>query len=456
MRSRSSFGMSAGPAPDRFLVGLATLTLLAEVAEQEPLVCVLDDAQWLDQATVRILGFVGRRLLAERIAIVCAVRTGVGDDVLDGLPELPLRGLGDADSRALLEGSVRGPLDAAVRDQIISESRGNPLALIELPRTWNVADLAGGFGLPVSRPRGTSTIEQSYVRRLLGLPPNARLLVLAAAAEPLGDPVLLYRAAKTLGLDAASADPAVDAGLLHVGGGVEFAHPLVRSAAYRSADADDRHRVHRALAEATDPERDPDRRAWHLARATLGPDEEVAAELERSASRAQARGGLAAAAAFLERATELTPEPEARARRALAAAQSKHLAGAPEAALRLLAIARAGPLERARRCPRAAPASPDLVRHHPRPGCAPAAARHRPAARVAGSGAGARDVPRGVRGGGLRGTAGAERRRPRDRGGGARGGVGRPPRPPARAPATSSSTASRISRPMDTRPGSPG
>ena len=339
------FGLSAGPAPDRFLVGLATLTLFAEVAERQPLVCIVDDAQWLDQASGQIIGFVARRLLAERIALVCAARTGIGEDALVGLPELSIRGLGDSDALALLLDNVHGPLDAAVCEQIITESHGNPLALLELPRTWNAAELAGGFGLPTSQPV-VSKIEESYAKRLLLLPAETQLLVLAAAAEPLGDPVLLHRAAATLGLEMTAAGPAVDAALLKVDGRrVEFAHPLVRSAAYRSAAADDRHRVHRALAEATDPERDPDRRAWHRAHGTPASDEDIAAELERSAGRAQGRGGLAAAAAFLERAAELTPEPARRARRALAAAQSKHRAGAPDAALRLLALAEAGPLD---------------------------------------------------------------------------------------------------------------
>jgi DNA-binding CsgD family transcriptional regulator len=337
------FGRSAGPPPDRFMVGLATLTLLAEAAERQPLLCIVDDAQWLDEASLGLLAFVARRLLAERIAIVCAVRTGAAGGVLTGLPELPVAGLGDRDARALLLDHVTGPLDDAVCDQIITESRGNPLALMELPRTWNVADLAGGFGLPAGQA-AAGRVETSYARRLQRLPPDTRLLVLAAAAEPVGDPVLLYRAAQALGLPVSAADPAADAGLLDVRGRVEFAHPLVRSAAYRSASTDDRHRVHRALAEATDPDTDPDRRAWHRARATLGPDEGVAADLEGSAGRAQARGGLAAAAAFLERAAALTPDPARRADRALAAAEAKHLAGAPEAATRLLSLARAGPL----------------------------------------------------------------------------------------------------------------
>jgi len=341
---KTVFGLSEGPAPDRFLVGLATLTLVAEVAEHQPLVCIVEDAQWLDHASAQVLGFVARRLLAERIALVCAARTGVGDDVLAGLPELPIRGLGDSDARALLLDNVYGPLDAAVCDQIVSESHGNALALLELPRTWNATALAGGFGLPGSQPVA-GKIEQSYARRLRLLPAETQLLILAAAAEPLGDPMLFYRAAETLGLDMAAASPAVDAGLLQVGRRVEFAHPLVRSAAYRSATADDRHRVHRTLAEATDAETDPDRRAWHRAQATPGPGEEVAAELERSAGRAQARGGVAAAAAFLQRAVALTVDPARRTERALAAAQASFQAGAFDAALALLATVEAGALD---------------------------------------------------------------------------------------------------------------
>jgi len=264
------FGRSAGPVPGRFQVGLATLTLVAEVAEQQPLACLVDDGQWLDRASAQVLGFVARRLLAEPIAVVCAARTGAGDDVLAELPELPVPALGDSDARALLLANVPGPLDAAVCDQIIKESHGNPLALLELPRTWNAAGLAGGFGLPGGHPVA-GKIEQSYIRRLQLLPSDTRLLVLTAAAEPLGDLVLLHRAAGTLGIDLAAAGPAQDGGLLKLGGRVEFSHPLVRSAAYRSAAAADRHRVHRALADATVAETNPDRRAWHRARATPGP-----------------------------------------------------------------------------------------------------------------------------------------------------------------------------------------
>ena len=272
----AAFGLREGDAPDRFLVGLATLTLLAEVAEAQPLVCIVDDAQWLDHASAQILGFVARRLLAEQIALVGAARTGVGDDVLAGLPELPIRGLGDRDARALLLDNLYGPLDAAVCDQIIGESHGNPLALLELPRTWNMAALAGGFGLPGSQPVA-GKIEQSYARRLGLLPPDTQLLVLAAAAEPVGDPVPVWRAAERLGVGVEAAAPLEAAGLVEFGGRVRFRHPLVRSAVYRSASPEARHRVHGALADATDPDLEPDRRAWHRAHATLALDEDVAA-----------------------------------------------------------------------------------------------------------------------------------------------------------------------------------
>ena len=342
------FGLDLGAAPDRFLVGLATLSLLTDAAEQQPLVCIVDDAQWLDQASAQILGFVARRLLAERVALVCAARPGTGDNPLAGLPELSIHGLGHSDARALLLDNIYGPLDAAVCDQIITESHGNPLALLELPRTWSAADLAGGFGLPGSQ-LVPGKIEQSYIRRLRLLPSATQLLVLTGAAEPIGDPLLLRRAAETLGIDMAAASPAVDAGLFHVGGRVEFAHPLVRSATYRSAVVEDRRRVHRALAETTDADTDPDRRAWHRARATPRPEEEVAAELEHSAGRAQARGGLSAAAAFLTRAAALTPDPARRVQRALHAAFANVQAGIFDIARTLIATASEGPVDEAQR-----------------------------------------------------------------------------------------------------------
>jgi DNA-binding NarL/FixJ family response regulator len=344
------FGLTFGPPPDRFLVGLATLSLLAEAAESGPLACIVDDAQWLDRASGQVLAFVSRRLDAERVALVCAARTGRGDDALIDLPTLPVGGLSGPDARTLLLSNLHAPLDSAVTARIVAESQGNPLALLELPRTWTAAALAGGFTQP-GAGRITGRIEHSYVRRLRDLPADTQLLALTAAADPLGDPLLLRRAADELGLDITSVEPAVDAGLLRLGGRVAFAHPLVRSATYRTATTADRRRAHHALAAATDAATDPDRHAWHRACAAPLPDEDVADELERSADRAQTRGGFAAAAAFLTRATELTPDPGRRTGRAVAAALANLRAGAFDTARTLLSVAEAGsadPLQLAR------------------------------------------------------------------------------------------------------------
>jgi DNA-binding CsgD family transcriptional regulator len=342
----TAFGLSSGESPDRFLVGLAALTLLSDIAEERPLLCVVDDAQWLDRASAQALAFVARRLRAEAVAVVFSERESSRE--LAGLPELAVGGLADDDARALLESVVTGPLDERVRDRIVAETHGNPLALMELPHGLTHAELAGGFGLSTGSPL-SGQIEESFRRRLRGLPPTSRELLLIAAAEPVGDPLTVWRAAELLGVGAQAAGPASRAGLGEFGARVRFRHPLVRSAVYRSSSLDDRLRAHRGLAEATDPETDPDRRAWHLAHATPALDETVAAELEESAGRAQARGGLAAAAAFLRRAPPLTPEPEPRARRALAAARCSHEAGAPDSALELLAMAEAGPLDELQR-----------------------------------------------------------------------------------------------------------
>ena len=340
------FGMSAGAAPDRFLVGLAVLSLFAAVAEERPLLCVVDDAQWLDQTSGQTLAFVARRLLAEPVGIVFGAREPGGE--LRHVPELEVQGVHNGDARALLSSAVRFKLDEAVRDRIVAETRGNPLALLELPHGLTPAQLAGGFGL-LGAQALTGRIEESFVRRLELLSDNARRLLLVAAAEPVGDPQLLWRAAERLGIGPADAEAAEAEGLLAIGGRVTFRHPLVRSAMYRSVAAEDRRAVHLALAEATDRETDPDRRAWHLAAATAEPDEQVALELERSAGRAQARGGLAAAAAFLRRAVVLTKDPARRAVRALAAAQASLQAGEFDAALGLAATAGAGPLDESQR-----------------------------------------------------------------------------------------------------------
>jgi DNA-binding CsgD family transcriptional regulator len=349
------FGLSAGAAPDRFLVGLGVLSLFSEMSEERPLLCLVDDAQWLDQSSALTLAFVARRLLAERVGIVFAARQPGAE--LQHLPELEVHGLSDRDARALLGSAVRFRLDERVRERIIAEARGNPLALLELPRGLTAMQLAGGFGL-VGGQSLPGRIEESFAQRLTALSDEARRLLLVAAAEPVGDPLLLWRAAERLGIGPVAARGAEVEGLLAIGDRVTFRHPLVRSAIYRSAAGDERRAVHRVLAEVTEERVDPDRRAWHLAAAAAGPDEQVASELERSAGRAQARGGVAAAAAFLQRAVALTEDPALRAERALAAADASLQAGAFDAALGLVATAEAGRLREFQR------ARADLLRGH--------------------------------------------------------------------------------------------
>jgi DNA-binding CsgD family transcriptional regulator len=339
----TALGLQDGDPPDRFLVGLAVLGMLADLAEERPLVCVVDDTHWLDAASAQALAFVARRLQAESVGLVFAVREPADDAHLAGLPDLAVAGLDDRDAILLLDSVLAGPLDERVRDRIVAETRGNPLALLELPRGRSPVELAGGFDL-ADEPALAGRIEQTFRDRVSPLPSPTRRLLLIAAAEPAGDPLIVWKAADALGIEAGAAAPATDAGLVELGAQVRFRHPLVRSAVYGGATPEERQLAHRTLADVTDADTDPDRRAWHLAQATTGLDEEVAAELERSAVRARARGGLAAYAAFRERAAELTPDPELRPVRLLAAAQGKHQAGAPDAALRLLAAARSGPL----------------------------------------------------------------------------------------------------------------
>jgi hypothetical protein len=336
---RTAFAISPGPAPDRFFVALAVLGLLSDAVEEQPLICLVDDEQWLDRASAQGLGFVARRLGAESVGFVLAAREPSDD--ISGLPELVIEGLDDDDARALLDAALTAPLDARVRDQIVSETRGNPLALLELARSSTPAELAGGFGVPGGVPLSAS-IEERFRRRLEALPPESRRLVQVAAADAVGDAGLVWQAAERLGISPEAATPAVESGLVEFGTRVRFRHPLVRSAAYRSASQEERQDAHGALAAVTDPDTDPDRHAWHRAQATPGPNEDVASELERSAGRAQGRGGLAAAAAFLERAAMLTPEPGCRAQRVLAAARAKREAGALDAALGLLVAVDAG------------------------------------------------------------------------------------------------------------------
>lgn len=344
---RTAFGLQLGDVPDRFLVGLSALSLLAGHAGDQPLLCIVDDAQWLDSVSAQTLQFVARRLVAESILLILAVREPSTREVLPGLPELVLRGLTERESRQLLDSVVAGPIDHRVRDRIVAETRGNPLALLELPRGLTDVELAGGFAEPDVRPL-SGQIESGFVRRIGSLPEETQQLLVLAAAEPVGDVTLIRRAGERLEI---SVDAAVmnaeAAGLIMFGTWARFRHPLVRSAAYRAVGVADRRRVHQALADVIDAEVDPDRRAWHMAGAVAGPDEGVAAELERSATRARARGGIAAAAAFLERSTELTPDPARRGGRALAAARAKFQAGAFEAARELVQTAELSCLDEA-------------------------------------------------------------------------------------------------------------
>jgi RNA polymerase sigma factor (sigma-70 family) len=337
----TSLGLSAGPAPDRLLIGLAVLSMFSDAAEAQPLVCLVDDVQWLDRASAQVLAFVARRLVAESVGLIAASR--MPDPDMKMLSTLEVKGLKENDARALLDAALTAPLDERVRDRLIAETRGNPLALLEWPRYLTMQELAGGFGLP-GAAHLSAAMEEGYRRSIQPFPSQTRNLLLLAAAEPLGDPALLWRAAARLGIGTDAATPAIEGGVAEFGTLVRFRHPLARSAAYRSAPLRARQQVHRALAEVTDPELDPDRRAWHRAQAAPGPDEDVAAELERSAGRARARGGLAAAAAFHERATMLTVDPAHRAERALTAASAKVDAGAFDSAVDLLATAERGPL----------------------------------------------------------------------------------------------------------------
>ncbi|MBB2991404.1 DNA-binding CsgD family transcriptional regulator [Mycolicibacterium iranicum] len=338
-----AFGYGAGPVPDRFLVGLAVLSLLAAASAENPVLCIIDDAQWLDQVSLQTLAFVARRLLAERVAMVFALREG-HPDVLAGLPEHTVTGLSDAAARELLESVMIGGIDPLVRDRIVAETRGVPLALIDVPRSVSAAELTGGFWIS-GRRSSTAAIEDGFIARIQALPGPTRQLLLVAAAEPIGDAALFLRAAAQLAVPVEALGPAEDAGLIEFGARMRFNHPLMRSAAYRAADLSERRAAHRALAEATDPQADPDRRAWHAANAAVGPDDAVAADLEASADRAQRRGGIAAAASFLERAAVLTLDPKLRGSRAIAAAQAKREAAAPDSAYALLSITDSAPLD---------------------------------------------------------------------------------------------------------------
>ena len=332
MRLRLRSDSAPGQVPNPFLVGLAVLGLLSEAAEERPLLCIVDDAQWLDRASAGALAFVARRLLAEEIALLFATREQ--GDMLAGLPELHVEPLRHRDARALLESALTVRLDERVLDRIVVETRGNPLALLELPRGLTPTQLAGGFGLPRCPCRPESRKASCDVWRRFHMMPGAccslRPPTQRAIRRCCGG--RLSGSASPSRLDTRSNRKTCSPPVREW---YSVIHSFARLSTARPG-APERREVHRALAEATDPEIDPDRRAWHRAQAAAMPDEEVAAELERSAARAQARGGFAAAAAFLERAVALTPEASRRAKRALAAAQMKFQAGALDDALGLL------------------------------------------------------------------------------------------------------------------------
>lgn len=336
-----AFGLSEGAAPDRFVIGLAVLGLLSHAAAAQPLICLVDDQQWLDRCSAQVLGFVARRLGAESVGMIFATREPAEDG--EKLAQLEVAGLSEAEAGELLDAVLTVPIDKRVREQIIAETRGNPLALLELPRELTPSQLAGGFNLPGAMPI-SGRVEDSFHRRVLALPAETRALLLLVAADPTGDPALMSRAAALAGIAPEAAGPAREAQLAEFGTRPRFRHPLARSAAYRAATDEERRAAHRALAQATDRQVDPDRRAWHRAQGCAGPDEEVAAELESSATRARARGGLAGAAAFLARAATLTQDPETRAERALAAAQANLQAGCLDAARELLTMLETAPL----------------------------------------------------------------------------------------------------------------
>jgi len=329
-----ALGGLAGAAPDRFLVSLGALGLLSDLAGERPLLCLIDDAQWIDRESLQALAFVARRTEADSFALVFSTRIPL--DELAGIPRVVVQGLAEPDARDLLASVVPGRLDPRVRDRIVAETHGNPLALLELPHGLSPDQLAGGFGLP--DPEGLpGRIEEGFLRRVRAFPVATQRVLLLVAADPVGDVPVLRRAARALGISLdEDAGPAEIDGLISIAGQVRFRHPLVRSAIYRTAAPGDRRKAHAALAGSVEADQDRDRRAWHRAHGTTFPNDEVAAELEGSADRANSRGGPAAAAAFLELAANLTSDPGRRARLRIASAESKYDAGALRQASALL------------------------------------------------------------------------------------------------------------------------
>ncbi len=337
----SAFGLVPGPPPDRFLVGMAALTVLTDAAATRPVLCLIDDAQWLNRVSIEVLGFVARRLHADRVGMLFATRIRREEEraaVLTGLPELTVGGLSEEAAQELLATSAGAQVDRQVSGRIAADTAGNPLALVELAAELTAAELSGVE--PLNWPlRFGGRLEELYRSQVRALPGGTQTLLLLAAADPTGEPALIWNAARNLGIDPEAGEAAGVERLMSWEPRVRFRHPLIRSAAYYAALAAARRGAHQALAAVTDPEVDPDRRAWHLAEAAAGPDEQVAAELERLADRARGRGGWASGAAFLERAAALSPDGEHGATRMLAAAEDRLVAGEASAAQALLSLA---------------------------------------------------------------------------------------------------------------------
>jgi DNA-binding CsgD family transcriptional regulator len=349
---RGALGLAAGGAGDRFLVSLAVLTLLADAAEQgPPLLCLVDDAQWLDDASADALVFVARRLEAEGIVMLFGAREGdVRRFDAPGLPELRLAGLDPATAGELIDRHAGAPLSWEVRNRLVVETGGNPLALLELSSSLSESQLSGGEAVLAPIPV-SARVEHAFLVRFHALPEETQTLLLVAAADDSGELTTVRRAAAQLGATAEAFDSAEQAGLAHVRGNrLELRHPLVRSAVYQAAPLSRRQAAHGALASVLDGDAEADRRAWHRAAASVEPDSSVGEELEQTAERARRRGGFAAASLALERAAFLTTDEEHRARRLIGAAENAWLAGRMERALSLLDGARphvSEPIQRA-------------------------------------------------------------------------------------------------------------
>ena len=326
---RIAFGQEAGPPPEQFLVGLAALTLLSRAAEAQPLLCIVDDAHWLDPESAQVLGFVARRLCADRVGLIASVGEPAAQPVFEQLPAITVDGLPDAEARELLCSVAGGVLSAQAVDRILADTRNNPLALVELGTQYTAEQLSSRAVQPEPLPLG-QRLQEHFLRQVRSLPPDAQAFALLAAADPGGDQGVLWRAAAQAGIDpdAASAETARAGVLEFPGSSVRFRYPLLRSAVYHGASAVDRRDAHRALSEAGHSEL----RVWHLAAAAITPDEELAAELQHTAGRAGTRGGYAARAALLRRAADLTPDDARRAEREVAVAEARLMAGDPAGA----------------------------------------------------------------------------------------------------------------------------